>query len=34
MRLRAAITGAIAEGQAIIGYDRGAQEYLIGPLEA
>jgi predicted GNAT superfamily acetyltransferase len=34
MRLRAAITGAIAEGHAIIGYDRGAQEYLIGPLEA
>ena len=34
MRLRAAITGAIAEGHAIIGFDRGAQEYLIGPLEA
>jgi predicted GNAT superfamily acetyltransferase len=34
MRLRAAITGAIAEGHAIIGFDRGAREYLIGPLEA
>jgi predicted GNAT superfamily acetyltransferase len=34
MRLRAAITGAIAEGLAIIGFDRAAREYLIGPLEA
>ena len=34
MRLRAAITGAIAEGHAIIGFDRTAREYLIGPLEA
>ncbi|MFN7599089.1 MAG: GNAT family N-acetyltransferase [Cereibacter sp.] len=33
MRLRQAITGAMAEGQAIIGFDRSAREYLIGRLE-
>ena len=34
MRLRAAITGAIAEGHAIVDFDRNGWEYLIGPLEA
>jgi hypothetical protein len=34
LRLREAITRAIAEGHAIIGFDRTAREYLIGPVEA
>ena len=34
MRLRAAITSAVAEGHAIISLDRNARDYLIGPTEA
>ena len=34
LRLREAITRAISEGHAIIGFDRTAREYLIGPVEA
>jgi hypothetical protein len=33
LRLRKAITGALAAGHAIIGFDRAAREYLMGPLE-
>jgi hypothetical protein len=34
MQLMPAITGAASEGHAIIGFDRKAREYLIGPMEA
>lgn len=34
LRLRAAITSAVAEGHAIISLDRNARDYLIGPTEA
>lgn len=33
LRLREAITGALAAGHAIIGFDKAAREYLMGPLE-